>query len=86
MPCRGSCGDDGLEHFQSLDSFRKAIYWVVSFGRIHLVLCLAMLKVLLWKFGSQERLSYMAIIPAYNRHSLRLCLGSCRVSLVEGVS
>ena len=27
----------------------------------------------------------MAIIPAYNRHSLRLRLGSCRVSLVEEV-
>ena len=36
LPCRAS-----LEHFQSLDSFRKAsLFWVVSSGRINLVLCL----------------------------------------------
>ena len=28
----------------------------------------------------------MAIILAFNSHSLRLCLGNCRMSLVEGVS
>ena len=26
----------------------------------------------------------MAIILAFNSHSLRLCLGNCRMSLVEG--
>ena len=31
-------------------------------------------------------LGYMAIILAFNSHRLRLCLGNCRVSLVEGMS
>ena len=75
---QGKLGDDGFEHFHSrlIVSGKHPIYSVVSCGRIYLVLCLALLKVL----------CYTAIIPAYNRPNLRLRLGSCRVSMVEGVS
>ena len=49
-----------------------------------------MLGIELWdnKCGSMHDLvkSYMAISLAFNSHSLRLRLGNCRVSLVEGVS
>ena len=81
---QGKLGDDGFENFQSLDSFRKASFilgselWEDRFGSLLGLVKGFILDV--WELG------YTAIIPAYNRPSLRLRLGSCRVSLVEGVS
>ena len=47
----GKLGDDGFEHFQSLDSFRKASF-ILGSELWEDVLCLALIKVLFWMFGS----------------------------------
>ena len=50
---QGKLGGDGFEHFQSLDSFRKASsilgseLWEDKFGSL-----LVLVKVLFWMFGS----------------------------------
>ena len=48
---QGKLGDDGFEHFQSLDSFRKASF-ILGSELWEDVLCLALIKVLFWMFGS----------------------------------
>ena len=50
---QGKLGEDGFEHFQLLDSFRKASFtfgselWEDEFGSL-----LGLVKGLLWMFGS----------------------------------
>ena len=79
---QGMLGDE-FEHFSHLVvSRRRPLCWVVSCERISAILRLI------------NRVSYyircvgvkMAVILALNSHSLRLHLGNCRVSLVEGMS
>ena len=77
---------NGFEHFQSLDSFRKASFilgsevWEDEFGSL-----LDLVKgfiVDVWEL----KMSGYIIVPAHYSPSLRLHLVNCRVSLVEGVS
>ena len=64
-------GDDGFEHFQSLDTFRKASFILGSELRED-------------KFCSLGRLGYTVIIPAYNRPSLRLHGGRGELRCLRG--
>ena len=70
-----------FEHFQSLGSFEKVSFVLGSElweNKCHSTLDRVSYILDVWELG------FMAIILALNSHSLRLRLGSVRVSLVEG--
>ena len=75
-----SCLQERLGDFQSLDSFKRVSFvlgsdfWEDKFG--------SLFDLVKGHVGAKK--GYLAVIPAFNCLSLRLCLGNCRVTLVEG--